>query len=112
MAMRTVRRVRAVARWTAAAATLGAAAYGGYVAVAWLRYGKPTAASGDETDADLDRLVPVYDIVERHSIAVDAPAGVTFAAASEMDLYAAWPVRLIFAARERAMRAKSNGSAA
>jgi hypothetical protein len=44
--------------------------------------------------------MPGYDIVERHHISVPAPAGVTFAAAKELDLQASLVVRGVFKARE------------
>ena len=85
-----------------AAGTLGvaAAAYAGYAATAWLRYGNTAPATGDAADRVLDRMMPLYDIVERHHIDVAAPADVTFAAACEQDPMALPIVRAIFKGRE------------
>ena len=105
-------RVRTLVRGSAAAAGLAAAAYGAWVVVAWLRYGRPAAAAPDQADAMLDRVMPVYDVVERHYVRVAAPAPVTFAAASEMTLMQSRPVRLIFRARERIMGATPQPSSA
>ena len=82
--------------------TLGAAAavYAGYAATTWLRYGNTRPADGDAADRVLDRMMPLYDIVERHHIDVAAPADVTFATACEQDLMALPIVRAIFRGRE------------
>ena len=87
------------------AAGLGAAA-GAYLtsaAVAWFRYGRPQ----DDADHDpwLDRFMPAYDVVERHQIAVAAPASVVLATAREKDLLDQPLVRAIFKARELALGA-------
>lgn len=88
------------------AATAGAAAtaYATYVATTWLRYGHPRRRRGHE-DALLDRFMRDHDVVERHAIAVDAPAEVTFAASKEMELDESRIVRAIFRARELILRA-------
>jgi hypothetical protein len=86
-----------VLKWTAGAAV---AAYAGYVATAWIRYGRPAAPRDDATDTLLDRFMPVYDVVERHHIRVAAPAEITFAAACEADLMQSPIVRGIFKGRE------------
>jgi hypothetical protein len=89
------------ARWLAAGAGVAAATYGAYVAVAWLRYGHVApAANADESDPLLDRFMPTYDVVERHQVHVSAAAAITFAVASEMDLFGSLPIRTIFGARE------------
>jgi hypothetical protein len=84
-------------------AALATAAYGTYVGLSWLRYGKPAPPTGDEADPLLDRFIPEYDVVERHSIEVAAPAAITLAAAREQDLGASPVVRAIFKLRELAM---------
>lgn len=76
-------------------------AYGVYVATAWARYGHPTASPDSDAHDDLlDRFLPRYDVVERHHIAVDAPADATLAAARNVDLLGSWTARAIFRARE------------
>ena len=99
------RRLHWLARWGAAAAGLAVATYGASVATAWVRYGKAAAPAPDQADALLDRFISAYDVVERHQIRIAAPAPITFAAVSEMDLFQSPPVRLIFRARERVMGA-------
>lgn len=60
-----------------------------------------------QSDALLDRFIPVYDIVERHSIAVKAPPEITFAAACEMDPGRSWIVRAVFRLREILFRSRA-----
>ena len=52
--------------------------------------------------------MPTYEIVERHSIRVDAPAAVTLDAARQMDLQSSPVVRAIFRAREVIMGARTD----
>ena len=94
------RNVRACAKWLGAAAGFAAAAYGGYAAITWYRYGRPTAPDAGDGDPLLDRFMPTYDVVERHHIRVAAPAAVTLDAAREMDLQGSPIVRAIVRARE------------
>src|SRR6185503_13060377 len=54
----------------------------------------------DEANTLLDRFMPSYDVVERHRIRVHAPAPITFAAATDMDLFQSLPIRAIFRGRE------------
>ena len=97
-------------RLLAAVAGVAGAAYGAYVATTWLRYGRP-APPTDSSDRDdlLDLLMARYDVVERHRIAVDAPAAVTLEAARAMDLSSTPVVRAIFRARELIMGAERSG---
>jgi hypothetical protein len=91
----------------AVAVALGAAVggYVSYAATAWYRYGHTSEPDEQERDDLLDRFIPVYDVVERHHIAVGAPATITVAAAREQDLLQLPLVRTIFKARELAMGA-------
>ena len=99
--MSTKHRIQLGARWLAAGAGLAAGAYATYAGVTWLRYGHPRPArSPHERDDLLDRLMPAYDVVERHHIRVAAPAAVTFAAAREMNLLRSPLVRAIVKGRE------------
>jgi hypothetical protein len=87
-------------RWFAFGVGVIAAAYGGYVAATWRRYGSPAPPRDEERDALLDRFMPIYDIAERHHVRVNAPAAVTLAAAREADMQANGLVRAIFRMRE------------
>lgn len=92
--------IRATARWSSVGAALVATAYAAYVGAAWLRYGHVADAAGDEQDKRLDEFMPRYDVVERHHIQVGAPAEITLAAASELDLMDSPIARAIFKGRE------------
>lgn len=96
-----------------AACTLAAAGgtYAGYAAVTWLRYGHVAAAGADDADPLLDRVMPIYEVAERHHIRVAAPAEVTFAAACEQNLMALPMVRAIVKAREVALGAEPDAAA-
>jgi hypothetical protein len=96
----TNRHVNRALRWTSGTLGAAAAVYAGYAAVTWLRYGHPSHARGAEADPLLDRFMPVYDVVERHHVAIDAPADVAFAAACQQDLMGPALARAIFKTRE------------
>jgi hypothetical protein len=55
--------------------------------------------------------MPAYDVVERHHVRINAPAEVTLAAASEMDLQRSALVRLIFRTRELFMGSRGTRDA-
>jgi len=99
--MNTTRCVRAVGRGLAGALALAAVSYVAYVGVTWVRYGRvKPPVDRDDADALLDRFMPAYDVVERHHVRVAAPAGITLAAASDLELQRVPIVRAIFRARE------------
>lgn len=99
---------RAVAGTLAGCAGAALGVYATYAGVTWCRYGR-VAPPRDDHDALLDRFMPAFDIVERHQIAVAAPAAVTMAAAREQDLLQLPLVRAIFRAREIVLRATPDG---
>jgi hypothetical protein len=84
---------------TGLACTAGAVAgaYAGYVGAVWLRYGRVGRAP---FAALLDAFMPDYDVVERHSVRVGAPADVTLTAACELDLERSAVIHAIFRGRE------------
>jgi hypothetical protein len=83
-----------------------AASYGLYVGSTWLWYGRhPRSAKPGEADPLLDDFMPVYEVVERHSTRVRAPAEVTFGAACEMDFEESPVARTIFKVRQLLLRA-------
>lgn len=92
--------IRTAVRWTAAAGGLAAAGYLAYAGVAWYEYGQPPPPHGDERDDTLNRFMPVYEVVERHHVRIDAPAAFVFAAASEQELQQSAITRAIFKTRE------------
>lgn len=89
-----------------AALAIAGVGYLGLAAVAWWRFGAAPKTDASGRDPLLDRFIPAFDVVERHHIAIDAPADVTFAAACELDLLHAPLVRAIIRARELAMGAR------
>ena len=97
-------------RLLGATAAIGAAAYGVYVSTVWLQYGRPRRASAEEEDSLLDRFMPEYDVVERRSIKINAPAEVVLKAASGLDLEGSCLVRAVFRSREVLLRARSDAN--
>ena len=93
-------RLRSGSRWVAAAVGLAAGAYVSYVGVAWWRYGRATHSTRADSDSELDRLMPVYEVREHHRIRIAAPATATLVAAREMDLLQSPMVHAIIKARE------------
>ena len=93
-------RLRQAGRLGLLGGTAAASAYLAYAGVTWLRYGSPRPPADDERDELLDRFMPVYDVVERQHIAVDAPAAVTLDVARTLALDAIPLARAIFRARE------------
>jgi hypothetical protein len=87
------------------AAAAGVAVYGGYVILAWRRYGRPKPPSPGEVDPLLDEFMPDYHVVERQNIILDAPAELALRAACEMNLEDSRIVRILFKSRERILRA-------
>jgi hypothetical protein len=103
------RRFRRGAPWLAGFAGMALAGWGGAAGVIWARYGRVPAPRAEESDPLLDAFMPDYEVVERHHIEVAAPAGVTLAAAREMDLLGAPLVRAIFRGREMLLGADPDG---
>ena len=99
---------RGCARGIAAGVGLGAGAYATCAAATWLRYGRVPEATREDADALLDEFMPTYEIVERHHVRVEAPAGVTLAAAREVDFSESPVIRAIFKGRELAMGSDSD----
>jgi hypothetical protein len=89
-----------------ASAAVGAGIYGAHALTAWLRYGHTRRASAKDADTLLDRYMPEYDVVERHSIEIDAPAGVVLGAACDFDLEGSRLARMIFRSRELLLKAR------
>jgi hypothetical protein len=63
------------------------------------------ACRAEEFDAQLDRFIPEYDIVERHHVRIDAAPSVVVAAAQHLDLQRSLLIRLIIKLRALAMGA-------
>ena len=88
----------------AATGAVTAAAYAAWVATSWLRYGRAEPPlPPEEAEPLLDRFMPEFEVADRHHINVNAPAEITLAAASEMDLFRSPIARAIFRGRELIM---------
>ncbi|HVW85448.1 MAG TPA: hypothetical protein VHB50_12245, partial [Bryobacteraceae bacterium] len=99
--------VRPWARWLGTAAGIGAASYAISAGISWRRYGHPSpVSSGKDADSLLDRFMPEYEVVDRHSIRVRAPAEIAMLAAEEMDLRQSAIIHSIFRARELVLGAR------
>lgn len=85
---------------------LVAAGYAILVAAGYAWFGRVTPPEPGEQDNTLDRLMPKYEVAERHQVEVNAPAAVTLATAKESDLQASAIVRFIFWLRNMMMGAK------
>jgi hypothetical protein len=103
-ARRIARTVFRIVKVGAAAAEVG---YGALIARSWLRYGRRAPAIADEVDPLLDRVMPDYDVVERHHVRVNAPSGIVLAAACDADPNSSAIVRLIFRARAFVLGART-----
>lgn len=88
---------------TAGGVGLAAVGYAATSGVIWARYGHPSRAKKNDSDSMLDRFIPLYEVVERHQITVEAPASITLAAAGEQDLMSNPVIRTIFLARAWAL---------
>src|SRR5262249_41151260 len=97
--MKTNRIVRSSARFITYVTGLAAGLYAARAAATWLRYGRVKPSGWGERDAQLDCFMPVYEVADRHHIDVEAPADVTFATLSELDLERCGLVNAIFKAR-------------
>jgi hypothetical protein len=78
-----------------AAIGAGLAAFAGYYAVKWARYGKVDLQK-HAADVLLDKFVPHPEVDEYHSIDIAAPAPMTLEAAKGMDLQSALLIKAIF----------------
>jgi hypothetical protein len=92
--------MRNALKWAVRALGVAAGAYATYVAVTWIRYGRADLPATWPPDALLDRFMPTWEVGERHTTYVAAPAAVTYAVACEQDLNANPIVRAIFRARQ------------
>lgn len=96
----------------AGALTLAGTAYAAYGAGAWARYGRPAAPRhAAERDTLLDSVMPEYEVVERESLAIRAPADVAWQALREQDLTGSPVVRALFALRARLLRGGASETA-
>lgn len=96
--------LRSSLRWLAAGVGVATGAYATYVGVTWSRYGHVPRPKPNEHDELLDRFMPVFEVVERHSVHVAAPASVALAVARYIDMSELPIVRAVFKSRELIFR--------
>jgi hypothetical protein len=106
--MKTKDMMRTAAGVAAAGAVVAGVGYAALAGTAWTRFGRPCRArSAEEQDPLLDIFIPRYDVVERHHIAVAAPAPVTLECARSLDMADACLSRALFKTRELVLGAES-----
>src|SRR5262245_38949258 len=88
------------AKWSAMGIGLAAFSYAGYVTTTFLRFGRPRRGKGSNADAVLDVFMPNYDVVDRHSVRIAAPADIVLTAATEVDIKKCSLTRAIFKGRK------------
>src|SRR4030095_5490455 len=84
----------------AAAAGVATAGYATYVGTTWCLYGSPRRACSGSKDELLDMFMANYEVADRHRIYVAAPAEISLAAATEIQLEDSALIRAIFKGRE------------
>jgi hypothetical protein len=104
--MQTKQPCHSAIKWLGAAGALTAAAYGVYAGLTWLSYGHAKLLRRKGADRLLDVFMPNYDVVERHSIGVEAPPETTLLAATEMNVNKQFAIRAIFKGRDLLLRSK------
>jgi hypothetical protein len=102
---------RFAVKWSAFGVGLTAFSYATNVFVNFLRYGRPKVAKSANADALLDIFMPNYEVVDRHSVSIAAPADLALAIATEMDLESCLVIRAIFKGRELILRSERDNAA-
>jgi len=94
-------RAAPVVRWLAAGLGIAVSSWAAYAAVAWIRYGRSKRGLDlEESDLLMNRFMPEFEVAERHTIRVTAPADITFEAAAGLDMQHSKTIRGLFRARE------------
>jgi hypothetical protein len=97
----TSSRAAPVVRWLAAGLGIAVSSWAAYAAVAWIRYGRSKRGLDlEESDLLMNRFMPEFEVAERHTIRVTAPADITFEAAAGLDMQHSKTIRGLFRARE------------
>jgi hypothetical protein len=91
---------RSAAKWSAVSVGVAAFSYALYAATTYFRYGRPRKVRGSGADPLLDLFMPNYDVVDRHSLHIGAPADVVLTAATQTDMETCALTRAIFKGRE------------
>ena len=107
MRINTKRGVGPAVRWLATGIRFAATGYAAYADVTWLRYGYvKRTANGLDADPQLDRFIPVYEVVERRHAQIAAPAELALSTTCDMDLQQSAIIRAISNRRALTLRSK------
>jgi hypothetical protein len=99
--MKTTTTLRVAAGGLAGAAAAALVGYAACAGTAWASFGHAARARHtDEDDVLLDEFMPLYDVVERHHVHVEASAAITLDVARDMNVFDSKIVRAIFKGRE------------
>ncbi|MCX6613593.1 MAG: hypothetical protein NTW74_22440 [Acidobacteria bacterium] len=90
-------RVNTPKRLFLAGLAASAAIYATYVGTTWLTYAKRKAKDHDPL---LDTFMPNYEVAERHTININAPAHLVFSTALQTNLEGSAIIRALFRSRE------------
>jgi hypothetical protein len=101
---------RFATKWSAVTIGLAALSYATYASTTFLRYGRPRKTKGAKADPLLDIFMPHYEVVDRHSVRVAAPADVVLAAAIELNVESRPVIRAIFKGRELILRSEPDNT--
>jgi hypothetical protein len=101
--MTITRRIPARVKWIGGGIGVAAAAYLAHAGWTWLRFGRIEPPAPADAEPLLDAFMPDYDVVERHHLDIDAPAGLALATALAVDVERSALARTIFAARALAL---------
>ncbi len=90
-------RVNTPKRLFLAGLAASAAIYATYVGTTWLTYAKRKSSDHDPL---LDTFMPNFEVAERHTITINAPAHLVFATALKTNLEGSAIIRALFRSRE------------
>ena len=93
-------------RGLAISGVMAAAGYAALVVLSRSKYGNAQTFADAAEDSLLNAFIPVPEVLEHHSIDVNAPADVVLATAKEIELLKSPIIRAIFRAREIALGGK------
>jgi hypothetical protein len=108
--MKSKQLARFATKWSAAGIGLAAFSYATYAVTTFLRYGRPGRSKESDADAVLDIFMPNYEVVDRHSVRIAAPANVVLTAATEVDIEKCPLIRAIFKSRELILGGKPDNT--
>src|SRR5690242_17552996 len=97
-----------LAKWSAAGIGIASVSYATYVGLTWFRYGHAKRANASRSDPVLELFMSDYEVADRQSVYIAAPAEVVIATAKQMNLESSAIIRGIFRGREWILHSKSD----